>query len=78
MKEDPRKQNSHEKEKEGKTIPCLSLLQPSDPATCTPNLENMLDEAEHYIPVVRWEGGCLIGYRFTQWRPRKNWELEAS
>lgn len=22
--------------------------------------------------------GCLIGYRFTQWRPRKNWELGAS
>ena len=58
MKEDPRKQNSHEKEKEGKkNIPCLSLLQPSDPDTCNPNLENILDEAEHYIHVVRWDGG---------------------
>lgn len=79
MKEDPRKQKSHEKEKEGrKNIPCLSLLQPSDPDTCNPNLQNILDEAEHYIQAVSWDGGCLIGYRFTQWRPRKNWELDAS
>ena len=60
MKEGPRKQNSHEKEKEGKkSIPCLSLFQSSDPDTCNPNLQNIPDDAEHYIQAVSWDGGMF-------------------